>query len=190
MYEWWKKHKELLIECGFDKKLVIQSVKDIIKEDNLLFREKSKEFFKILKENNVPLIIMSSSLKGLIEEFIKQTKTYSNNIHVIANSFEFDGNGKAVAIKKIVHVLNKNETSIEGPPIYNKLLKRKNVLLLGDSLGDLGMIEGFDYDNLIKIGFLNKNVDENLERYTNEFDVVLTGDGDMDYVNGLLKRIL
>ena len=34
--------------------------------------------------------------------------------------------------------------------------------------------------------FLNENVDENLERYEQEFDVVITGDADMDYVNELL----
>ena len=31
---------------------------------------------------------------------------------------------------------------------------RKNVLLLGDHIGDLGMSDGLDYENRISIGFL------------------------------------
>ncbi|MBU2415738.1 hypothetical protein KKH86_00740 [Patescibacteria group bacterium] len=66
---------------------------------------------------------------------------------------------------------------------------RKNVLLLGDSFGDTEMINGFDYDNLIKIGFLNENVKENLEEYKKNYDVVILNDGSMEYVNDLLNEI-
>jgi hypothetical protein len=61
-------------------------------------------------------------------------------------------------------------------------------LLLGDSLDDVGMVEGFDYKNLLKIGFLNENVEENLEKFKKTFDVVLTGDPGMEYINNLLKE--
>ena len=56
--------------------------------------------------------------------------------------------------------------------------------------GDLGMIEGFDYDEILRIGFLNENVEDNLEEYKKKFDVVITGVGDFSYVNGLLSEIL
>jgi len=62
------------------------------------------------------------------------------------------------------------------------------VLLLGDSLDDVGMVQGFDYKNLLKIGFLNENVGENLENFKKTFDVVLTGDPGMDFINNLLKN--
>ena len=64
------------------------------------------------------------------------------------------------------------------------------MILLGDDLQDLGMVKNLDYDNLIKIGFLNENVDENLEKYKEGYDVVITGDGDFSFVNELIGEIL
>ena len=42
---------------------------------------------------------------------------------------------------------------------------RKNMLVLGDMLSDLNMVDNIDYKNLIAIGFLNnpKNLEEELE---------------------------
>ena len=51
------------------------------------------------------------------------------------------------------------------------------------------MVTGFAYKNLISIGFLNDHVDELLGRYQSKFDVVITHDGPMDYVNELLNTI-
>lgn len=189
MYEWWKLSKELLIESGFDKPTIKRCINDVIKEDTLAFRNGIEEFFQYLRNNRIPLVIMSSSLEELINEFMKQKEVYSDNIYVIANSFEYE-NGKAVGIKKIVHVFNKHEMEVKDIPIYDELLKRENVLLLGDSMGDLGMIEGFPYKNLIKIGFLNENVKENLEKYKCDYDIVILNDGDFSFVNGLVKEII
>ena len=64
------------------------------------------------------------------------------------------------------------------------------MILLGDNLEDIGMIEGFDYENLIKIGFLNENVEENLLEFKKNFDAIILNDGEMDFVNKLLKEII
>ena len=52
------------------------------------------------------------------------------------------------------------------------------------------MITGFDYDNLIKIGFLNDKIEENLEKYKENFDIILLNDTNFDYVNKLVKEII
>jgi ATP-dependent Clp protease adapter protein ClpS len=52
------------------------------------------------------------------------------------------------------------------------------------------MIKGFDFENLIKIGFLNEKVKENLEEYKKVYDVLITNDSSMEFVNELLKEIL
>lgn len=52
------------------------------------------------------------------------------------------------------------------------------------------MIKGFDYKNIIKVGFLNENIEENLEQYKHNFDVVIINDGSMNYVNKLLREIV
>ncbi len=64
-----------------------------------------------------------------------------------------------------------------------------NVLLLGDSIGDLGMIHGFDCNELIKIGFLNDEVEKNIKDYRKNFDIVMLNDKDMNYVAGLMREI-
>jgi 5'-nucleotidase len=50
-----------------------------------------------------------------------------------------------------VHSYNKGETVVKDLPIYNEIKDRKNIILLGDSLGDPHMADGFDYETIIKI---------------------------------------
>lgn len=189
MYEWWKKHFELLIESGLNKK----HLEKIIANGKIQFREGVKEFLDFLHDKNIPLVIISSAGLGgdSISMFLQKQKRLYDNIHIISNVYEWDKRGNAVAVKEpIIHVLNKSEISLKKLSIYDDLKNRKNVILLGDSVGDIGMIEGFDYHNLIKIGFLNENVRENLLDYQKNFDILITYDGDMNYVNKLLKEIV
>jgi len=133
---------------------------------------------------------MSSSIGDMIEELLRLQGRLYNNVYVVANSLNFDENGMFVGIKnKIIHSMNKKEIVLNGLPIYRAIEKRKNVLLLGDGLGDLGMIDGFSYDNIIKIGFLNENIEERIGEYKKKFDIVITNDYGMKYVNKLLKEI-
>ena len=115
----------------------------------------------------------------------------SDNIHIITNVFEWDENGKALKVlEPKIHALNKSEVAIKDYPIFNKIEGRKNVLLLGDSIDDIGMVDGFEYNEIIKVGFLNEKVEENQKRYLEGFDVLITRDGDMSYINELLKEIV
>lgn len=77
----------------------------------------------------------------------------------------------------------------EIPEVYSNIQNRKNVILLGDSIGDMGMIEGFEYESLLKVGFLNFDYDKLREEYKKNFDVVLEGDGDFNQVNSLIRDL-
>jgi hypothetical protein len=61
---------------------------------------------------------------------------------------------------------------------------------LDDHEDDIGMIAGLSPANLLKIGFLNENVEERLEGFKSRFDVILLGDGDLGFVNELLRAIV
>ncbi len=187
MQEWWKTHFDLLIRSGLNKR----DLEKVAESSNIQLREGTVEFIDFLREKNIPLVIMSASGLGeaIFMSLQKHGRLY-DNIHIITNSYEWDKNGKAIGVKKpIIHALNKDETLVKDfPSIFGKIKDRKNVLLLGDGLNDIGMVEGFDYENLIKIGFLNEETDKNLESYRKNFDVVLTNDASMDYVNGLMKE--
>lgn len=189
MYEWWKKHFELLIKSGLNK----THLEKIIENGKIQFRRGTGEFFDFLHEKNIPLVIISSAGLGKesISMFLERQKRLYDNIYIISNEYEWDKRGNAVAVKEpIIHCMNKSEVSVKKLPIYKDLKKRKNVLLLGDNLEDVGMVEGFDYNNLIKIGFLNENIGENLEQYKKNFDVLILYDGTFGYVNKLLKKIV
>lgn len=186
MNKWWTKHFDLLIE----KKLNKKHLEKVVNDDNIKFREEVPEFLDFLKKKNIPLVIMSSSgLGDAIPMYLKKKNVFYNNIHIVTNSYEWDSDDNAIRVKQpIIHSMNKDEASIKELPVYNELLKRKNVLLLGDSLGDLGMIKGFQYENLVSVGFLNEKIEESLDKYKKNFDVVITNDGNFSYVNNFLKK--
>jgi len=189
MQEWWTIHFALLIKSGLNKK----DLERVVSSNKVKFRNGFSEFVDILKKNNVPLVIISSDGLGGdgISMYLKKDKKIYDNIYIVSNSYEWGRDGSAVAVKKpIIHVMNKNEASVKDFPFFKKIKDRKNVLLLGDSLDDIEMVAGFHYDNLIKIGFLNENVKENMEYYKRNYDAIILNDSSMDFINKLLKEIV
>ncbi|MFH0819797.1 MAG: hypothetical protein V1892_02075 [bacterium] len=189
MQKWWTTHFKLLIKTG----LKLKDVKRVIDSGKIQFRKGALQFFDLLYRFKIPLVVMSASGLGTesISMYFKNKKRLYPNIYIISNSLKWSQRGKIIGVKKpIIHSLNKDETMVKNFPVYKIIKKRKNVILLGDNLSDIGMIKGFRYDNLIKIGFLNKNVKENLKNYRKNFDIVITKDSEMTFVNKLLKEII
>jgi hypothetical protein len=52
------------------------------------------------------------------------------------------------------------------------------------------MIDGFPYKNLLKIWFLNTNDEMTREIFEKLYDVLIFDDGNLDYVNQVIKEIL
>ena len=187
MHEWWTRHFELIAQSGFSK-AVIQR---IITNSTIQFREYTKEFIDLLEINNIPLVIMSAAPGDMLIEHLKHSNLLRPNIHVIANLYEFDTAGKALKIREpIIHSLNKSDVAIHGFPAFELIRNRPNVILLGDNIGDAGMAEGFAYEHLIKIGFLNEQVEERKKEYLENFDMVLTNDTTMQPIITLLEEFM
>lgn len=189
MAEWWTAHFELLIKSGLNKK----DIERVVKSGRIKFRGGFLELADFLRNNNIPLVIMSSAGLGAesISQRLKQEGKLSGNIHIISNAFEWDKDGRAVSVKQpIVHGSNKDETLVQSfPEIFGAIKERRNVLLLGDSLDDVGMVEGYDYDNLVKIGFFSSKTKEGEEAYKSAYDVLITNDSSLDFINRFLKKI-
>ena len=188
MLEWWAKHFQLLIDSGLSK----QDIERVIEESGAQFREGTLEFIDFLHQKNIPLVIMSAGGLGeAIPMLLENHGRLYDNVYIIKNSFEWNKSGKASGIKKpIIHAANKDETLIQDfPEIFQAIQDRENVILLGDGLGDVGMIHGFDYKSLIKIGFLNEDIVEHKEPFQENFDIVLTGDASMEYPNSIIREI-
>lgn len=188
MRDWWEEHHRLLIASG----LSFSDLKDIVDNGHLAFREGVLDFLDFLHKGNIPLVIFSAAGGGdAIQLFFKKFDRDYSNIFYVINRFNWDENGKALSTQEpLVHSLNKDETILpQLPEIGDAIKDRKNVILLGDSLGDLGMIEGFEYDHLLKIGLLNSDYDQSRSAYEKSFDVVLEGDGDFEFVNDLINSL-
>lgn len=60
---------------------------------------------------------------------------------------------------ELIHVYNKHDGALRNTEYFKQLKDNGNVILLGDSLGDLNMADGVpNVENILKIGFLNDKV--------------------------------
>lgn len=187
MVEWWSTHVQVMGKCGLSRKIV----EKIIAEQELGPREGLSTFLDTLSVKNVPLLILSAAVTDLIEGFLRKEKMMHDNMHVISNAFAYDAAGVVTGYQSmIIHSLNKSEVAVRDSPYFPLVKNRPNVILVGDSLGDVEMANGLDHACVLKIGFLNDNVEKNLDAYQQAYDVVILNDGKMDFVNELLKEIL
>lgn len=190
MTQWWEEHMQLLVDTGIQQGHIDSAVNN----GYLELREGFDEFYRILQENNIPMIIISANALGTdsIRDFFHAEWYETHNIHIISNSFIWWENAVAKDYKKpVIHVFNKDETVLDDfPEILKIVAERKNVLLLGDSQGDPWMLVWRKHENVIKIGFLNDNIEKLQETYQELYDVVMEWDGDMQEVNKILQEIL
>lgn len=189
MRKWWTAVFDLLIKSGLSRR----DIKKVVDSGKVKFRDGFFEFIDFLNKHNIPLIIISASGLGgdTIAMCLKKIKKLLRNIRIISNSFEWGKNNKVIAVKKpIIHAMNKNGELIKLLPVFKDLEKRKNILLLGDSLDDINMTKGLDYENLIKISFLNEKIEECLDAYKASYDIIALNDFSMFFINNLLKEII
>lgn len=190
MQMWWEEHLKLLIES----KLNLEDIKKVSNSWIIELRDWCKEMLINLNEKNIPLIIISANWlwKDSIRLYLENNDLYFPNIKIISNSFNYDSEWYVVDYNKpIIHTFNKDETVLKNmPEVYNNIEKRKNVILLWDSLWDHHMIDWFEYENLLKIWFLNEDINENLDEYKKRYDVIITNDWNLEILNNILEKII
>jgi HAD superfamily hydrolase (TIGR01544 family) len=187
MESWWSEHFALLIRSGLNKKHLEQMVSD----SRFQFREGALEMIDYLHKNQVPLVIISSSGLGeTIPMLLEKHGRLYNNIHVITNQYRWDKDGRAVGMKgPLIHVMNKDESALKTLPVFSTIAHRRNIILLGDGIGDLKMIGDLDYKTLLNVGFLDENIDANRPIYEKGFDIVLEKYENFSYLNKQLEEI-
>lgn len=193
MEEWWRKSNQLLINEGANMNIINEAVQS----SNILFRDGCLEMFELCHENNIPILVFSAGITQVIESIFKTKLKMYDNIHIISNDLIFDENEKIIGIKDpIIHSLNKGEHSYQllkekGKSYFKDVSTRKNIILLGDTLGDSRMTDGFHHsDVILKIGFLNTNIDKMYPKFKEVFDVVITDDGSMYPLYHILEKII
>ena len=83
--------------------------------------------------------------------------------------------------------MNKNSKALIQK-FGDKIEGRKNIVLFGDILSDINMVSKDDLARTITVGFLDSKIDENIEFYKNNFDIVCTEDTSFIDVMEILFR--
>ncbi|MBD3270431.1 hypothetical protein GF376_02805 [Candidatus Peregrinibacteria bacterium] len=188
MIEWWENHKKLLIDSGIRK----DHLEMLADSDIIQWRQGAVEFLKKMKNAGIPVVILSASGIGEVIPMYCENKGVSfDQMHFLVNQFIWNQDGQAIDFKKpIIHSLNKDETIVKDyVDVYQEVRNRLNVLLLGNNLGDLRMIDGFDAKNIFSIGFLDKEEKAKASEYSSNFDQVIVGDGYSE-INRILDKII
>lgn len=60
---------------------------------------------------------------------------------------------------ELIHVYNKHDGALRNTEYFKQVKENCNIILMGDSMGDLSMADGVpNVENILKIGFLNDKV--------------------------------
>ena len=185
MIQWLKDSETLYREHG----LTYAQIRSIAQAGLLVPRDGLTELCSYTHEKNVPFLIFSAGIGDMIEEYFKAQHIDYPNIHLIANRFEFDSEGRVLRWKgEILTSATKNESHIAFETSRRDIQRRPNVLLLGDHEGDIHMADGAKHDTILSVGFLNGERN-NLEQHLATFDAVIPEDVGLDFPTEILKEI-
>lgn len=176
MTEWWTKHKQLLIDSG----IRLEHLQRLAQSEFIQWREGAVDFLALMKKLNIPVVILSASGIGeVIPLYCKAQNVDSPNMHYIVNQFIWNEQGRAIGFHQpIIHSLNKDETAVKSnDEVFQAIKDRPNILLLGNSLGDLGMSNGYDIKNISTIGFLDQEELGRFPEFEKAFDHVIVKKG-------------
>jgi 5'-nucleotidase len=183
MIEWVYASHDLLIENQVTKEIIQLAALNAIKNENVRLRDGVVELFKFLETFKIPTLVFSAGIADVLEHLIAcYTAINPEFVYIISNRCIFDVETKILVgfEDPVIHVFNKQASSFLHTEFFqhNDLNKRKNLILIGDSLTDLKMSEGMPHeeDSMLKIGFLNDKVDERREQYLQAFDIVIFDD--------------
>ncbi len=185
MHEWWEKHIELLIE----NKLTRAHIRQASYHENLIIREGVVQLFNFAKKEDIPIIIFSASGTGIdsIYFFLERHNIAHSNVHIVSNRLEYKDGVMTKVLPPIIHALNKNEAVLAHfPEVQAMLLKKKTVLLVGDSINDHDMVSHKNHMRVIRVGLLNEIEDnkktELMTHFQGAFDIVIESDGSLEPV--------
>ncbi|VDM59610.1 unnamed protein product [Angiostrongylus costaricensis] len=151
----------------------------------LLFRDQADHLMRRLHQLGVPLVVFSAGIGNIIEMFLRQKLgQIPGNIRLISNMMNFDEQDIVASFSEpLIHTYCKNSSVVRKEA-------QTNIILLGDSMGDIHMDVGVEKKSLtLKIGFLNSDVNNLVDHYMEVYDMVLVQDQSMQIPNSIVQAI-
>lgn len=197
MIEWVTKAHDLLLENKLTKPMIAAAAESAVSEGRIKLRDKVVDFVGLLQQQKIPLLIFSAGIADVLEEVLKCYVTIDvESMDVISNRCQFDSSPQQLLTgfdEPLLHVFNKRSTPFLHTDFFTKqhVNDRKNLVLIGDSLGDVTMSEGMSFNQAgaLNIGFLNDRV-ERLEQYLQKYDLVVLGDPPFTVPLELMRYLL
>ena len=193
MVEWWGLAQAALVAEKLPEGIFARMVTAV--EDKITFRSRCATLLRLCEAADVPFLVFSAGIANVIEDVLQRKGLLSANMHVISNVVGFK-DGLAAEFTNAdgpIHVFNKHDGLVRGTAFEQHVTSRRNVLLLGDSLGDVTMSNDAQHDAgaVLRVGYLNtgvgKKVENHLKAYAEAFDVVLVGDNTMEFALRVLR---
>lgn len=154
----------------------------------MVFRDGVKDFLYDLYMKHIPVIILSAGIGNVILESLKLNDCLYNNIYIVSNFIDFENNLMLPFTSKIIHTCNKSISRLSFS-VADKIKNKDYILLFGDLMEDLNMVNSKDLNRTFSFGFLEKNIDKNLEFYKQSFDVVLTDNSSFYVIKNILENL-
>lgn len=152
-------------------------INQITKDSRMEFREGIGELIDVTRSNNFSFIVASAGVGDVIREAFETslkergyTKEDIEPFKIISNMGEYK-NDKLKSFKgETIHPANKEDHITTSESMICKQSQnqetppRKNILLMGDVIDDLRMVENIENDTCIKLGYFNDSPDDNEEK--------------------------
>ncbi|EGT35719.1 hypothetical protein CAEBREN_00850 [Caenorhabditis brenneri] len=191
MEKWWGTSHSLIVNEKFSK----NTIQDFVRQSRIVFKDGAEDFIQSLDGHNIPLVIFSAGIGNIIEYFLEQKLgAIPRNTHFISNMILFDEDEKACAFSEpLIHTFCKNSSVIQKETsFFHEIAGRVNVILLGDSMGDIHMDVGVERDGpTLKVGYYNGSLDDTaaLQHYEEVYDIVLIHDPTLNVAQKIVDVI-
>ncbi|KAJ3342816.1 hypothetical protein HDU93_000946 [Gonapodya sp. JEL0774] len=181
MTAWWTSMHSVLVSMRLLRREIPLTVHDAFP----VLRDGVDVWLDHASKSDVPVVVVSAAVGDVIHEILHQANLLTPNVHIVSNWMEFSDESEdahLVGFKPpLIHVFNKSSSTTLPAATHS----RPNIILVGDSLGDVDMVPLPTSTSpaplvVLRVGLLNHDIDTLLPFYTKVYDVVVKGDVSFD----------